>query len=65
MSLKPEKRLIFTVAFAWLIWPVYYFVLGPLAQWLERATHNRSVVGSNPTRATKPPLAHLDRASAF
>lgn len=27
--------------------------LGPLAQWLEQATHNRLVVGSNPTGATK------------
>ncbi len=26
---------------------------GPLAQWLEQATHNRLVVGSNPTGATK------------
>ncbi len=25
---------------------------GPLAQWLEQATHNRLVVGSNPTGAT-------------
>ena len=26
---------------------------GPLAQWLEQSTHNRLVVGSNPTGATK------------
>lgn len=33
-----------------------YFIIprhGPLAQWLEQATHNRLVVGSNPTGATK------------
>ena len=32
-----------------------YFIIhrhGPLAQWLEQATHNRLVVGSNPTGAT-------------
>ena len=32
---------------------------GPLAQWLEQSTHNRLVVGSNPTR----PTMHVDRAS--
>lgn len=26
---------------------------GPLAQWLEQATHNRLVAGSNPARAIK------------
>ena len=26
---------------------------GPLAQWLEQATHNRLVAGSNPAGATK------------
>lgn len=26
---------------------------GPLAQWLEQATHNRLVAGSSPARATK------------
>ena len=25
---------------------------GPLAQWLEQATHNRTVIGSNPVGAT-------------
>lgn len=39
---------------------MYYRAPGPLAQRLERATHNRPVVGSNPTRATKPPLAHRE-----
>ncbi len=28
-------------------------LLGPLAQWLEQATHNRLVAGSNPAGATK------------
>lgn len=35
-----------------------YFIIprhGPLAQWLEQATHNRLVVGSNPTGATRFP----------
>ena len=33
-----------------------YFIIhrhGPLAQWLEQATHNRLVAGSSPARATK------------
>ena len=34
-------------------------IKGPLAQWLEQSTHNRTVVGSNPTR----PTMHVDRAS--
>lgn len=28
---------------------------GPLAQWLEQATHNRTVIGSNPVGATNSP----------
>ncbi|CRH30861.1 hypothetical protein BN1182_CI_01130 [Pantoea ananatis] len=27
--------------------------IGPLAQWLEQATHNRLVAGSNPAGATR------------
>ncbi|CRH35769.1 Putative uncharacterized protein [Pantoea ananatis] len=27
--------------------------MGPLAQWLEQATHNRLVAGSNPAGATR------------
>ena len=33
-----------------------YFIIhrhGPLAQWLEQATHNRLVAGSSPAGATK------------
>ncbi len=33
-----------------------YFIIhrhGPLAQWLEQATHNRLVTGSSPVGATK------------
>lgn len=30
----------------------YFNYFGPLAQWLEQATHNRLVAGSNPARAT-------------
>ena len=36
-----------------LAWRAYTQVLrGPVAQWLEQATHNRSVVGSIPTGPT-------------
>ncbi len=31
---------------------------GPLAQWLEQATHNRTVIGSNPVGATNS-LSHI------
>jgi hypothetical protein len=31
---------------------IYDLVLGPLAQWLERLTHNQGVVGSSPTGTT-------------
>ena len=31
---------------------------GPLAQWLEQATHNRTVTGSNPVGATNS-LSHI------
>ena len=34
-------------------------IKGPLAQRSEQSTHNRLVVGSNPTR----PTMHVDRAS--
>ena len=31
---------------------LHFFFLGPLAQWLERLTHNQGVVGSSPTGTT-------------
>ena len=31
---------------------------GPLAQWLEQATHNRTVIGSSPVGATNS-LSHI------
>ena len=33
--------------------------VGPIAQWLEQATHNRLVGGSSPSGPTILPLAHL------
>ena len=32
---------------------------GPMAQWLAQATHNRLVVGSNPTGPTFPPSINV------
>lgn len=49
-----------TIDIAWLVCLMYHFAPGPLAQWLERATHNRPVAGSSPARATRPPLAHRE-----
>ena len=39
----------------WIEEPSYIIILrhGPLAQWLEQATHNRLVAGSSPAGATK------------
>ena len=34
---------------------------GPVAQWLEQATHNRSVVGSIPARPTRSDRECRDR----
>src|SRR5689334_9097026 len=34
--------------------PWFNEFVGPIAQWLEQATHNRSVPGSNPGGPTKP-----------
>ena len=36
----------------WFLYQVCENAVGPVAQWLEQATHNRSVVGSIPTRPT-------------
>ena len=33
--------------------PLYCQFVGPIAQWLEQATHNRLVPGSNPGGPTK------------
>ncbi len=43
---------------------IYSLVLGPLAQWLERLTHNQGVVGSNPTGTTFL-VKKLDVSRAF
>lgn len=45
--------------------PAPRYLYGPLAQRLERATHNRPVAGSNPARATNCGHRIMAITSAF